>query len=62
MASYPSSSCRALLILEVREAVRGELKINSILAFSLHNFRTEGFFENPRVKIQEKPKRNQQLQ
>ena len=26
-----------------------------ILAFSRHNFRTECFFQNPRVKIQEKP-------
>ena len=28
-----------------------------ILAFSRHNFPTEGFFENPRGKNEEKPKR-----
>ena len=37
---------------------RGELQLICILAFSRHNFRTEGFFENPPIKIQEEPKRN----
>ena len=40
------------------KAADSELQFICILAFSRHNFFTEGFFENPRVKIQEKPKRD----
>ena len=36
----------------------GELQLICILAFSRHNFSTEGFFETPHILIQEKPKRN----
>ena len=40
------------------KTARGELQLICILAFSHHNLGTEGFFENPPIKIQEKPKRN----
>ena len=37
---------------------RGTYMLICILAFSRHNFLTEGFIENPRVKNCEKPKIN----
>ena len=40
------------------KAADGELQLICILAFSRHNFSTEGFFETPHILIQEKPKRN----
>ena len=52
------SVLQSTLLFLLAETARGELYLIFILAFPRYNFGTEGCFENPRVKIQEKPKRN----